>query len=60
MAADEKLAREQGLVRNQVQSGLWHYEQDLYRRLGMPVKTFARSDGTGKLLDDLGIPRSPR
>jgi len=57
MDTDAKLADEFGITRNEAQSGLWHYEQDLYRRLGLSVKSFKRSQGTERLLQSLGKER---
>jgi len=50
MQQHKVLGDEFGLTRNQTQSGLWHYEQDLYRRLGLPVKSYKRSEGVAKFL----------
>ncbi|HET7239319.1 MAG TPA: hypothetical protein VFI76_09840 [Terrimicrobiaceae bacterium] len=48
------LENEFGLMRTESQSGLWHYEKDLYRRLGAPTLVKGRSDGTQRLLDAWG------
>lgn len=39
----------------EAQSGQWHYEQDLYRRLGLPVRSLKRSAGTREFLIRRGI-----
>jgi hypothetical protein len=52
-----KLEDEFNLIRTQAQSGLWHYEKDLYRRLGVPTPVKGRSDGTQRLLDAWGHQR---
>jgi hypothetical protein len=56
MGLHADMAKEFGL-RNQssAQSVLWHYEQDLYRRLGLEVKSTTRSQGTKRFLDERGI-----
>jgi hypothetical protein len=57
MKADEILAKEYGLPKtNMAQSGRWFYEQNLYRRLGLPVKSFMRSEGTQRFLEEHGSP----
>lgn len=49
------LAEKYGLKnRNEAQSGLWHYEKNLYRKLGIPDKPYMRSEGTQKLLESMG------
>jgi hypothetical protein len=50
MQQHKQLGDEYGLTRNGTQSALWHYEQDLYRRLGLPVKSYGRSQGINKYL----------
>jgi len=50
MQQHKLLGDEYGLTRNGTQSALWHYEQDLYRRLGLPVKSYGRSQGINKYL----------
>lgn len=52
-----KLEDEFNLKRTQSQSGLWHYEKDLYRLLGIPTPVKGRSDGTKRLLDAWGFQR---
>lgn len=44
------LARDFNLEPEDAQSVLWHYEQDLYRRLGLNVKSAARSEGVRRFL----------
>jgi hypothetical protein len=51
------LENEFGLDRTQSQSGLWHYEKELYKRLGVPTLVKGRSDGTKSLLDAWGHQR---
>lgn len=55
MDLDARLAREHELATRDAQSVGWHYEQELYRRLGLNVKSFRRSQGIQKYLDSLGI-----
>jgi hypothetical protein len=55
MDMDARLGREHELATRDAQSVGWHYEQELYRRLGLNVKSFRRSDGIRKYLDSLGI-----
>jgi hypothetical protein len=38
------LADRYGLTRSEAQSGLWHYEKNLYRKLGIPDKPYMRSE----------------
>jgi hypothetical protein len=45
MNVDRRLALEHGIEPRDSQSVGWHYEQELYRRLGLPTKSFKRSDG---------------
>jgi hypothetical protein len=55
MDLDARLARQHNLATRDAQSVGWHYEQELYRRLGLDVKSFRRSDGIHKYLQLLGI-----
>lgn len=48
---DRRLAAENGVEPRDGQSVGWHYEQELYRRLGIPTKSYRRSDGIRKFLD---------
>ena len=53
MAMHAALAQENGLSRpSAAQSVLWHYEKDLYRRLGLNVKESTRSQGTGRFIKE--------
>lgn len=50
------LAKENNLSRaSAAQSVIWHYEQDLYRRLGLNVQSTARSTGVGRFLRERGV-----
>lgn len=53
------LADRYTLERNEAQSGTWHYEKDLYTRLGVPSPPTGRSDGTLRVLESLGKKRKP-
>jgi hypothetical protein len=55
MQQHKQLGDEYGLTRNQAQSALWHYEQELYRRMGLGVKSYKRSDGIGDFLATKGL-----
>jgi hypothetical protein len=57
MDLHRRLENEFGLIRTQSQSGLWHYEKDLYGRLGVQTLVKGRSDGTQRLLDAWGHQR---
>ena len=50
------LAKAAGLERaSAAQSVLWHYEQDLYRRLGLTVRSTSRSQGTARYIGEKGV-----
>lgn len=51
MDVDRRLAGEHGLEPRDGQSVGWHYEQGLYQKLGLPTKSYKRSDGIRKFLD---------
>jgi len=54
MDTHRRIARENDIDPRDAQSVGWHYEQELYRRLGLPVKSFRRSLGIKKYLEELG------
>jgi hypothetical protein len=58
MQAHEILAEEFGLTPKQVQSLLWHNEQELYRSLGATARTYRRSEGTLKYLEENGFAKT--
>lgn len=58
MAAHQSLGDEFSLTPRQVQSVLWHYEQELYRRLGLAVNTYLRSHGTLDFIASKGVERN--
>jgi hypothetical protein len=49
--AGRRMAEEHGLRQRDAQSVGWHYEQGLYRRLGLKVKSFRRSQGIQEFID---------
>jgi len=56
MDMHRRLAQEFGIERpSGAQSALWHYEQELYRRLGLKVKTTSRSTGTLRYITERGV-----
>jgi hypothetical protein len=50
MDVHKVLAMEFGFEPNQVQSGLCHYEQSLYERLGLNTNPTTRSGGAARFL----------
>lgn len=50
-----RLGEEFGISPKDAQSAQWHYEQALYRLLGLPVKSFKLSEGTEKYLRSRGV-----
>lgn len=55
--AHHTLADEFGHQPRDAQSVLWHYEQGLWRKMGLKVESFKRSDGTARFLQSKGITR---
>lgn len=53
MAVDRKIAAENGVVPRDAQSVGWHFEQGLYKRLGIPVKSYRRSQGIQQFIDSI-------
>jgi len=58
MDVDRRLGEENGLAPRDAQSVGWHYELELYRRLGLRAKSYRRSQGIQQFIDSLG-PREP-
>jgi len=57
MQVHSRLADETGIAPRDAQSVLWHYEQELYRRLGLKVRSYRRSQGIQQYLDSLAPPQ---
>jgi len=54
MDVDRRLGEENGLSPRDAQSVGWHYELELYRRLGLKAKSYRRSQGIQQFIDSLG------
>jgi hypothetical protein len=50
-----RLGEEFGIQPKDAQSAQWHYEQALYRLLGLPVKSLKLSEGTARYLQSRGV-----